>query len=188
LNGIGVFARSHAAPTTHPWSSFLKEKFSMIQNDLKVNEIEIFGENLYAQHSIIYPHLDEHFYVFAVRHLDMWLSWEEVKWYANFFDYPVAPEFTTHTINDKSITKEYIKEYVTLQSSAESVFGSIQNGTNEDCTKEGVVTRNIEEYSVDDFKQNVFKYVRKGHVSTDVHWSRNWKRASLIHEKNDKNK
>lgn len=182
LNGIGVFARSHAVPTTHPWSSFLKQKFSMIQNDLKENDIEIFGENLYAQHSIIYPRIDEHFYVFAVRNLDKWLSWEEVKWYAEFFEYPVVPEFTTHTISDVSITKEYIKEYVTIQSGAPSVFGSIQHGTLKPCTKEGIVTRNIEEYSVDDFKQNVFKYVRKNHVSTDVHWSRNWKRAPLIYE------
>jgi hypothetical protein len=188
LNGIGVFARSHAAPTTHPWSSFLKQKFSMIQNDLKVNDIEIFGENMYAQHSIIYPILDEHFYVFAVRHLDRWLSWEEVKWYAEFFDYPVVPELPIHTIADEGITKEYMENFVTQISSDDSVFGSIQNGTFEDCTREGIVTRNIEEYHVDDFKQNVFKYVRKGHVSTDVHWSRNWKRASLVHELKGKNK
>lgn len=178
LNGIGVFARSHAAPTTHPWSSYLKSKFSMIQSDLKDNEIEIFGENLYAKHSIIYPEIESHFYVFAVRHLDMWLSWEEVKWYAEFFDYPVVPEIRTYKSADT--TKEEVTQSIITECAKPSIFGSLQNGTKiVPCTKEGIVTRNVEEYSVDDFKNNVFKYVRKGHVTTDIHWSKNWKRAPL---------
>ena len=195
LNGIGIFARSHAAPTRHPWSEFLKQKFSMIQNDLKENDIEIFGENLYAEHSILYPNIDEHFYVFAVRHLDMWLSWEEVKDWAFMFDYPVVPELEIHkplvTVEDHVIGNimDEIEEYVIHESAKPSFFGSLQNGTEPyPCTKEGIVTRNIEEYSVDDFKENVFKYVRKGHVSTDVHWSRNWKRAPLKYETEAKNK
>jgi len=187
LNGIGIFARSHAAPTTQPWFNHMKQKFSMIQEDLRINEIEIFGENLYAEHSIIYPNIDEHFYIFAVRHLDMWLSWEEVKWYADFFDYPLVPEFGT--FNTADFTKEEITNNVIDICRKPSVFGSIQNGeVLHSCTKEGLVIRNIEEYPVDQFKQNVFKYVRKGHVSTDVHWSRNWKRASLVHELKGKNK
>ena len=44
------------------------------------------------------------------------------------------------------------------------------------------MTRSIDEYHVDAFKENVFKYVRKNHVSTDEHWSRNWKRAPLLWE------
>lgn len=177
LNGIGIFARSHAAPTLHPWSNHMKEKFSVQQQDLKELGLDLFGENLYAQHSIKYEILDSHFYMFAVRKLDKWLSWEEVKYWAEMFDYPTVPEFTTHTIKDISITKDYIKKYVTLQSEAPSEFGSY------DLTKEGIVTRNVDEYHVDDFKQNVFKYVRKDHVSTDVHWTRNWKRAPLFWEK-----
>jgi hypothetical protein len=47
---------------------------------------------------------------------------------------------------------------------------------------EGVVSRNTDEYAATAFAQNVFKYVRKGHVKTDEHWTRNWKRASLINE------
>jgi len=181
MNGIGIFARSHAAPTRHPWSDYMKSKYSTIQSDLKSMDIEIFGENLYAQHSIIYPNIDEHFYIFAVRHLDMWLSWEEVKEYAYLFDYPVVPELE---IQDTKIVTVYdIQKYVLSESQKPSKFGSIQNGTFEDCTKEGIVTRNIGEYKVNDFKENVFKYVRKGHVTTDKHWSRNWKRAPLLWEK-----
>jgi len=38
---------------------------------------------------------------------------------------------------------------------------------------------------VGEFAHNVFKYVRKGHVKTDEHWTRHWKRARLFWEFND---
>ncbi|MGV3588798.1 MAG: hypothetical protein ACO1OF_17465 [Adhaeribacter sp.] len=41
------------------------------------------------------------------------------------------------------------------------------------CTMEGLVSRNAAEYPVADMPGNVFKYVRKGHVKTDEHWTRN---------------
>ena len=183
-NGIGIFARSHAAPTRHPWSNFMKSKFSMIQNDLKEGNIELFGENIYAQHSIIYPNIEHHFYMFGVRILDKWLSWEEVQWYANFFEYPTVPLLGVESISTTS--KEKVKDRVISRASEASEFGSLQTITLEPCTMEGIVTRNIDEYPVDEMSQNVFKYVRKDHVSTDEHWSRNWKRAPLNWEKKNK--
>ncbi|EBW1656559.1 2'-5' RNA ligase, partial [Salmonella enterica subsp. enterica serovar Typhimurium] len=38
-------------------------------------------------------------------------------------------------------------------------------------------------FSLNDFSHRVFKYVRKDHVKTDVHWKKNWRRAPLIWEK-----
>ncbi len=181
MNGIGLFARSHASPTRHVWANHLKSKYSIIQNDLKENNIELFGENIYAQHSIIYPNIENHFYIFAVRCLDKWLSWDEVKWYADFFDYPLVPEMGRHY--PEAITKDVLKESILEIVSNESTFGSLQQGTNEKCTMEGIVTRNVNEYFVKDMSKNVFKYVRVNHVQTDQHWSRNWKRAPLIWEK-----
>jgi hypothetical protein len=189
LKGIGIFARSHAAPTFQPWFNHMKAKFSMIQQDLKDTDIEIFGENMFAEHSIIYPKLEEHFYVFAIRKHDMWLSWEEVKWYAEFFEYPVVPVIGMDY--PKAHIKESLKQEIILESAKPSVFGSMQYDKNkvlEPCSREGIVTRNIEEYHVDDFKENVFKYVRKGHVTTTEHWQRNWKRATLKWETEAKNK
>lgn len=184
-NGIGIFARSHAAPTRHPWSDYLKPKFSMIQNDLKEGNIELFGENIYAIHSIIYPNIEHHFYIFGVRVLDTWLSWEEVQWYADFFEFPTVPVIGQHKVSD--ITKDALKDYVIENALLPSAFGSLQNGDDiKPCSMEGIVTRNLDEYAVDDMAKNVFKYVRKDHVQTDQHWSRNWKRASLNWEKNEK--
>jgi len=180
LSGLGVFARSHAAPTLHPWADHLKVKQSMMIHDLKENNLEIFGENLYAVHSIIYPRLEQHFYVFGVRVLDKWLSWEETKWYASMFDLPVVPELGIQGTSDTDLIKQTVLDLA----SQPSVFGSIQNNTNPpmNCTREGIVSRNTEEYAVNAFAKNVFKYVRANHVQTDVHWSKQITRAMLKHE------
>jgi hypothetical protein len=47
----------------------------LIKHDL--GDLELFGENLYAVHSIEYRKLPSHFFVFGIRHHDVWLSWEE---------------------------------------------------------------------------------------------------------------
>lgn len=177
LNQYGVFARSHAAPTRHPWAGYLKEKWQIIQNDL--GDLEIFGENIYAVHSIEYITIESHFYVFGIRMLDKWLSWEEVKFYAGLLDFPTVPEIEIVESNDQQIFEEKILSIV----NEKSVFQSVDVQTQLPCTMEGIVTRNLDEYLVEDFSKNVFKYVRKNHVKTDEHWTRNWKRAPLKWEK-----
>src|SRR5690554_5009499 len=77
INSIGVFARSHAAPNNKPWANYLKELRSTMLKDIVDGEMEIFGENLYAIHSIEYDELDNHFFVFGIRVNDEWLSWKE---------------------------------------------------------------------------------------------------------------
>lgn len=178
LNQFGVFARSHAAPTIHPWAAYLKQPWELIKNDL--GELEIFGENLYAVHSIEYQNIEHHFYVFAVRDGHKWLSWEEVKFYAAMLDFQVVPEIT------KLIAPFYQSEFenkILEIITQESAFGSIDVQSKQICSMEGVVCRNTASYTVDNFKENVFKYVRKGHVKTDEHWTRNWKRAKLKWER-----
>lgn len=178
LSCHGVFARSHAAPTVSPWTNQIRQKWELIKHDL--GNLEIFGENLFAIHSIEYQHINSHFYVFGIREFDHWLSWEETKFYAQLLDFETVPELDLKTkAEDELSFKKNILEIVAQP----SVFGSVDFQTQEPCTMEGIVSRNIEGYSVDDFAQNVFKYVRKGHVKTDEHWTRNWKRAKLNSEK-----
>ncbi|MGB0524734.1 MAG: RNA ligase family protein [Flammeovirgaceae bacterium] len=173
LNKYGVFARSHAAPTQHPWANYLKEKWAMIKYDL--GNLEIFGENIYAIHSIQYQSIEAHFYVFGIRELDRWLSWEETKFYAALLDFHMVPELAFSSPTQPNTLQ---KEVIQLSQQA-SYFGSIDTFTKEPCTMEGLVSRTIADFSIHDFKQHVFKYVRKGHVKTAQHWSRNWKRAPL---------
>jgi hypothetical protein len=180
LSKHGVFARSHAAPTTSPWTKVIRQQWELLKRDL--GELELFGENLYAIHSIRYKELEHHFYLFAVRYRDTWLSWEEVKWYAAAFDFPHVPElqFVNPTIGEPAY-KQTVLDLAAQESRLKS-YDAI------DCTKctiEGIVSRNTGEYATADFAFNVLKYVRKGHVKTDEHWTRNWKRAPLRWEKQD---
>lgn len=177
LNQYGVFARSHAAPTRHPWAAYLKERWNSIKNDL--GELEFFGENLYAIHSIRYEELEHHFYVFAIRELDRWLSWEEVKFYAELLDFPTVPELIKIQPTERKIFEEQVLEMVKQR----SAFSSIDVQTEEACRMEGIVTRDVAAFAVADARQHVFKYVRKDHVKTDEHWTRRWQRAPLKWEK-----
>jgi RNA ligase len=174
LSKYGVFARSHAAPTTSAWTRQIQEKWNLLKNDL--GNYEIFGENLYAIHSIEYPLIENYFYVFGVRELDKWLSWEETAFIATAFDLPTVP--VLEEVNDFS-NKKLFEENILSIVKKESAFQSIDVQTKKGCSMEGLVTRNKFDYDVVNFQDNVFKYVRKGHVKTDEHWTRNWKKATL---------
>ena len=47
-------------------------------------------------------------------------------------------------------------------------------------TREGVVIRIADEFSIDDFSKCVCKWVRPNHVTTDEHWTKHWVKANLI--------
>lgn len=176
LSRYGVFARSHATPTTSPWTQSLRERWAVIKGDL--GDLEVFGENLYAVHSIEYKKLEHHYYVFAVRLKDTWLAWEEVKFYAAMFDFPTVPELASVRPGDE---KQFQGEVITL-SQQPSLFDGMDVQTGLPCSREGIVSRNADAFAVDRFAQNVIKYVRQGHVKTDTHWTRNWRRAKLVWE------
>jgi len=180
LNEFGVFARSHAAPSDKPWSAYLRQKHALMVHDLRRDQVEIFGENLFATHSILYPKIEEHFHVFAVRHLDQWLSWEEVQWWASVFDMRTVPVLGTMLVED--LTEVKLKEHVQKLAEEPEVFGSYDIHEDKPCSREGIVFRNVDGYHVDAFVQNVYKIVRKSHVKTDEHWERHWNRAYLQHE------
>lgn len=177
LNKYGVFARSHAMPTSSAWTSTLRQKWQLIRHDL--GNYEIFGENLYAIHSIAYTSIESHFYVFSVRELDHWLSWEEICFIAAAFDMPTVP--LIGTVDAPPSQAEYEKG-IKAMAGGPSLFHSMDVQTGKPCSMEGIVTRNIEGYPTTGFEKNVFKYVRKDHVTTDAHWTRNWKRAPLKNE------
>jgi RNA ligase len=178
LSKYGVFARSHVAPTESAWTKNLRQHWTLIKKQL--GDLEIFGENLYAIHSIEYQRLEQYFYVFAIRENEHWLSWEEVKFYAALLEFPTVPELKTVSNPFERITFE--TEILALTSEP-SIYGSVDILENKPCVKEGIVSRNVDSFHVDDFAKNVFKYVRKGHVKTNEHWTKNWKKAHLIWER-----
>lgn len=177
LNKYGVFARSHAALTTSPWTVTLREFWQRVKHDF--GELEIFLENLYAVHSIEYQNLDQHFYVFAVREGERWLSWEEVKFYAAMLDLPIVPQIEIQST--PAVIGEFEQKVLNIVSTA-GAFAPVDTVTGKPCTMEGIVSRNADAFPTEAFAHNVFKWVRKGHVKTDEHWTRHWRRARLKHE------
>jgi RNA ligase len=177
LSRHGVFARSHAAPTTSAWTESIRRYWQSIKNDL--GDLEIFLENLYAVHSIEYKTLDHHFYVFGIREGDRWLSWEETHFYAAMLDLPVVPEIKRIT---PPATRSEFEQHTLSLVSGRGAFEPHDVHTGLPATIEGIVSRNAAGYAVSDFANNVFKYVRKGHVKTDQHWTRHWRRARLNNE------
>ena len=166
VKDLGVFARSHAAPTLNPWAKNMQAIWERLKNDL--GNLEIFGENLYGVHSIEYERLPAHFFVFAIRQADTWLSWAAVEEYCQLFDLPTVPVVKIDYFTEKSI-HPCIQEHLQLG----SAFGG-------EC--EGYVFRNSEAFHVDTFAENVLKYVRANHVQTDEHWTKHWRRAKLEYE------
>ncbi|NIG57642.1 RNA ligase family protein [Chitinophaga sp. Cy-1792] len=177
LSRYGVFARSHAAPTTSAWTTTIRQYWERIRHDL--GNLEVFLENLYAVHSIEYKHLDHHFYVFGIREHDRWLGWEETCFYAAMLDLPTVPVLATVT---PPATRAAFEAATLSLVQGRGTFDPHDAADGSPVTMEGIVSRNINGYSTTDFAQNVFKYVRKGHVKTDQHWTRHWRRAKLNYE------
>lgn len=198
FNKEGVFARSHTSPTEHPWDKPLRERWELFKNDL--NELEIFGENMFGIHSIAYSELESYFYVFAVRDGDVWLSWEEVQFYAALLDFPTVPEIEITTSLKDIFTEtedenNLLARWLTLNLGMtweESVntgglLGGYDPETEAPCS-EGFVIRNQNAFETNSGSlpveenefNNLFKLVRESHVKTDVHWTKTWKPAKLM--------
>lgn len=194
----GLFARSHTAPTVSPWTKPLRERWELIKNDL--GDLEIFGEGMYGTHSVAYSNLESFFYVFAVREKDVWLSWEEVQFYAKLFDFPTVPQIEIKTslkdfyksdVNENKLLADWLtinlgmtwQEFVDTPG---ALGGYDPKMGGPSC--EGFVIRNASSYQTNDGIipvadnefNNLMKLVRAKHVKTDVHWTKNWQAATLV--------
>lgn len=160
----GVYGRSHADFSRNPWDVKNWEIYHRIKNDL--GDEYIFGEGMYAIHSIEYTNLESYFYIFGVRDNNIWIPWQSVEEYSYLLDIPTVPVLFKGKVNTEKELKELVENLVSKPS---KLGGEI----------EGVVVRNAGMFHNDDFKDNIMKWVRKDHVTTDIHWTRNWKKSKL---------
>ena len=198
FNKYGVFARSHTSPSAHPWDKPMWDRWQLMKNDL--NNLEIFGENMYGEHSIAYKNLESYYYVFAVRENGKWLSWEEVKFYAAMLDFPTVPQieikiplkdFYKEGVDENKLLADWFIENLGMTwedyTNTPGVLGGYDPKTGKDCS-EGFVCRNSYEFKTNDGVlpvqdnefNNLFKLVRAAHVKTDEHWTKTWQPAKLI--------
>ena len=162
----GVYARSHAAFTTSPWSREVRQLHKLSVEDELGDGVYLFGENMEGIHSIEYTNLTSYFYIFGIRDNNIWIPWDKVEEYSYLLDIPTVPVLFKGVVNTEKELKDLVNGLVSKPS---QLGGQI----------EGIVVRNASLFHNDDFADNVMKWVRKGHVQTDEHWTRNWVKAKI---------
>jgi hypothetical protein len=120
-------------------------------------------------HSIEYTNLTSYFYIFGVRDNNIWVPWDKVEEYSYLLDIPTVPVLFRGVVN----TEKELKDLTEKLASQPSELGGL---------REGIVVRSTDMFHDDDFAKNVMKWVRKGHVQTDSHWTRNWKKAKVNYD------
>lgn len=113
----------------------------------------ICGENMYAQHAIPYDALHSYFLGFSIwDHTNVCLSWQNTLKY--FDEIGITPVRQIYS-------GPYISGHLTELAAAQ------------DTSKlEGLVMRTSAAFDYVDFGRNVVKWVRKGHVQSETHWSK----------------
>ena len=163
------YARSDGAPTRSPWSRNIWDPqeglYWKIKSLIGPNET-IFGENLYGEHSIHYNKLTDYFHLFAANDGVNWYSWDDVKMLADIMNIPHVPELWRGIVYKENDLQKLVEKYV----HESEWYGDI---------REGVVVRLTKSFPIEDFSKYVCKWVRPNHVTTDEHWTKNWKKAEL---------
>lgn len=138
---------------------YAKQLHAAIKDRIPPN-IYIYGEWLYAKHSILYENLDGYFQVFGVYDTtaNAWGSWQDVQYYARLVDAINVPGVR---IIEPTENKKTLIELITHI--AQTI---IKQG------HEGIVVRNIDSFDSKEFNKNTAKFVRENHVQTDRHWSK----------------
>lgn len=166
IKGGQVFARTHAKPATHESFSAVKQLAAGVSHLL--GDVELFGENMEAVHSIEYGNLTSFFYAFAARRRGQWLSWDEIVELAELLGVPTVP--IVYRGNFTSM--EHLQSRLEAWALAPSAVGGR-------VTPEGFVVRSAGGWPEAAFANNVAKYVRADHIQTDDTWTRSWKKAEL---------
>jgi len=134
----------------HPSRHYVKSIWGQIKHEIPEGW-RICGENLYAKHSIFYDKLPTYFMVFSIwDENNMCLSWDDTVDFCGLLNLQTVPVIDII---------DYDEDY--LRNLADN-FDVVK--------KEGYALRNIETFHFDDFTENVAKWVREKHITTDQHW------------------
>jgi ATP-dependent RNA circularization protein (DNA/RNA ligase family) len=134
----------------HESRHYVKSIWGRIKHEIP-DGWRICGENLYAKHSIFYDKLPDYFMVFSI--------WDENNDYIGWFETEEICKslglITVPFIDVCVYNEQYLRE---LASKID-----IEH-------QEGYVISNFRPFNYNNFADNVAKYVREKHVTTDQHW------------------
>lgn len=141
--------------TNHPWQDAIKAMWRERCHDLPEGW-RVVGENLYAEHSIRYDNLTDWIEVFAIfDETNTALSWDETVEWCELLGLHTVPVLWRGAWDEGQVRR-------------------IQYRLNPE-TQEGYVVRDQGRIHSVNWCHWVGKYVRKGHVQTDQHWTKTWK-------------
>lgn len=170
----GVCARNGQS-ADHPSFSLLKEVFANIYIHVLDDDIQIFGEWIFAKHSIHYVGdmaLNSYFQIFSVydQNAEMFLGWEDVEKWAEKLGVPTTPVLETLQCSSLKELERRIHQMIT---------NTVDNG------HEGIVVRltypfpygSFESYTTTNGKTSwkvaaIAKYVRPDHIQTTGAWGK----------------
>jgi hypothetical protein len=137
----------------HPSRNWIKSFHGMICGNIPVGW-RINCENVYAKHSIFYTGLDTYAYGFAIwNETNHILDWKSTLEWFDLMNITPCPWFFWGVYDRSAIEKAY-------------------QALQKDHECEGYVIRIDDKFHMKDFRQNIGKYVRRGHVQTTKHWMR----------------
>ena len=171
-----VFARSHHAPTKLDYFSEAKALHALIRGRIP-RSVCVYGEWLAKKHSIHYTEISTaigdlyqrpnyYFHIFAIRAKDSWRSWDQVTLFAKSVQVPTVPILWRGRVDNVI----QLQKIVGGLADQKSLYGY---------HREGVVGRLASGFTHGDAEGNrqlygkVFKWVRKGHVTSPTHHRKN---------------
>lgn len=148
-----LYARSHGHAPEHASFDRLKARWPQLRYRIP-EHLAIYGEWVYATHSITYDQLSDYLIVFSVLDMDeeTWLSWNDTTALAHELGIEHVPVLHRGEWNRDEFERE---------PAGDSEFGD---------TREGYVIRTTNAFAHEDFKRAIAKCVRENHVQTDEHW------------------
>ena len=164
----GVFARSHSGPPTHASFDLLKAKHAQIKH-LLAPDYQVFGEWVFAVHSLAYDKLPGYLFLFGARDLttSSWEAWGVVEEWAKTLGVHTAPVIGRGTFTSEGALCKSTQDLA----SKPSLYGP---------TREGLVVRVAGAFKNEDFDKHIAKMVRAGHVAEG---SEHWAHKEIIKQK-----
>lgn len=137
----------------HPSRDWIHALHGRIAHDIPYRW-RICGENLYAEHSIHYDHLEDYFMVFSIwDDQNNCLSWDTTDTFAELLGLKTIPVFYKG-VWDRDAVQEIYEGYC----------------ANSPDPVEGYVVRAASDFRFESYAMNTAKWVRKNHVQTDQFW------------------
>jgi hypothetical protein len=158
LEHAALYARSHNDAPRHESFHALKALHASLGSHIPTHW-QVFGEWLWAKHSLSYDRLPAYLLVFGIRDSAQcrWLSWDEGALWAGEQGVSLVPVLWRGTC----ATEEELKQ---------RVF-SLRQAATCGAEQEGMVVRWSAGFVQEAFGVAVAKWVRSGHVQTDSHWT-----------------